>query len=145
MRLLLVALQQRNATQSVQRNATDSVEDDFHSDCREAMLMFTQTMQQQVEERHSFESIQLSYMKMLQMQMTKALAQRARDTQTIRKLRAQVKRLQVRNAEVEEFMEVVSSAIKKKHDYAVQELQGAANAGGVACDTDNATDGCDVD
>lgn len=134
MRVLLVALRQQNAA--------DSAEDDFYTDCRDSMLLFAQAMQQQVEERHSFESIQLAYMRRLQMQTTKALAQKARDAQTIRKLRAEVKKLQDRNAEVEDFIEVVSSAIKKKHDYAVEKMQVA---GGVARDTDTATDGGDTD
>jgi len=117
MRLLLVALQQGSKT--------DSVDDDVYTDCRESMLMFTQTMQQQVEERHSFESIQLAYMKTLQMQTTKALAHKARDAQTIKKLKAENKKLQARNAEMEDIMNMVSAAVKKKHDLAVGRMEEA--------------------
>ena len=124
MQLLLTALRLRRQQDAADENVAEH--------CLETLVNVNQSMQLQSEERHVFEALQLAHMQTLQVQTTKALAQKTRDAQTIKNLKAENKRLQARNAEMEDIMSMVSAAIKKKHDLAVHMGEGGGSAGGAA-------------
>lgn len=125
MQLLLTALRLRRQQ--------DAADDDVTEPCLATLLSLNQSMHLQSEERHVFEALQLAHMQMLQVQTTTALAQKARDAQAIKKLKAENKRLQARNAEMEDIMSIVSAAMKRKHDVAVGQMEeGDGPAGGAA-------------